>query len=151
MSFPAGEQFFIDAVRAGVTALPPERRGRFADEVQGFIGQEATHRRIHALFNEQLARQGHVNPGSGASCAGGARSPARPAPRGGASPRRPSTSPRSSPSWLLRHPEVLAGAEPRLRTLWLWHRPRSPSIAAPPSTCTALGGNERWRRRCCAW
>ena len=62
MSFPAGEQFFIDAVRVGVKALPPERQAqRFADEVQGFIGQEATHRRIHALFNEHLARQGHVN------------------------------------------------------------------------------------------
>ena len=33
----------------------------FEAEVKSFIGQEATHRRIHALFNGQLARQGHVN------------------------------------------------------------------------------------------
>src|SRR5918911_1080918 len=61
MSFPLGEQFFIDSVRAGVKALPEAQRAQFAAEVQGFVGQEATHRRIHALFNEQLAAQGHVN------------------------------------------------------------------------------------------
>src|SRR6185503_4288494 len=61
MSFPSGEQFFIDSVRAGIAALPPAQRGRFEAEVKGFIGQEATHRRIHALFNDHLARQGLVN------------------------------------------------------------------------------------------
>ena len=54
MSFPVGEQFFIDAVRDGLKALPAAERERFAAEVQGFVGQEATHRRIHALFNAQL-------------------------------------------------------------------------------------------------
>ena len=61
MSFPSGEQFFIDAVRAGVQALPEAERARFEPAVKGFIGQEATHRRIHALFNAHLAAQGLVN------------------------------------------------------------------------------------------
>jgi predicted metal-dependent hydrolase len=61
MSFPIGEQFFIDSVRAGLKALPPEQQARFKDEAQGFIGQEATHRRIHALFNEQIQQHGLVN------------------------------------------------------------------------------------------
>ena len=61
MSFPVGEQFFIDAVRGGHKALPPEEQARFADEVRGFVGQEATHRRIHALFNGHLDKQGLVN------------------------------------------------------------------------------------------
>ena len=61
MSFPVGEQFFIDAVRAGLATLPEAERELFAGEVQGFIGQEATHRRIHALFNGQLQMQGLRN------------------------------------------------------------------------------------------
>src|SRR5262249_50871912 len=50
MSFPAGEQFFIDAVKVGVQTLPQVERERFEPAVKAFIGQEATHRRIHALF-----------------------------------------------------------------------------------------------------
>src|SRR3990167_2536916 len=65
MSFPVGEQFFIDAVKLGLKALPDDQREAMAAQVQGFIGQEATHRRIHALFNTQLERQGHVNAWAG--------------------------------------------------------------------------------------
>ena len=59
MSFPVGEQFFIDAVKLGMKALPQAQREALAAEVQGFIGQEATHRRLHALFNAHLQQQGH--------------------------------------------------------------------------------------------
>mgnify|MGYP000108356827 CR=1 FL=1 len=61
MSFPVGEQYFIDSVRTGLKSLPEPQRLTHAVEVQGFIGQEATHRRIHALFNGHLLRQGYVN------------------------------------------------------------------------------------------
>ena len=61
MSFPVGEQFFIDSVKMGLKALPDDRREAMAGEIQGFIGQEATHRRIHALFNDQPQAQGHVH------------------------------------------------------------------------------------------
>jgi len=39
MSFPVGEQFFIDAVRDGHKALPPDQQAQFADEVRGFSGK----------------------------------------------------------------------------------------------------------------
>src|SRR5215213_9759343 len=61
MSFPVGEQFFIDSVRDGFKALPADRQGRFRDEVQGFVGQEATHRRLHSLYNAHLDKLGLVN------------------------------------------------------------------------------------------
>lgn len=61
MSFPVGEQFFIDSVRGGFKALPPELQERFRTEVQGFVGQEATHRRLHALYNAHLEKRGLVN------------------------------------------------------------------------------------------
>lgn len=62
MSFPLGEQFFIDAVKAGVKALPegPEHE-RLRREAQHFVGQEATHRHLHTLYNAQLEKQGLVN------------------------------------------------------------------------------------------
>jgi predicted metal-dependent hydrolase len=61
LSFPAGEQFFLDSVREGLKQLPAEQQELFKSEVKGFIGQEATHRRLHALFNRHLLDQGLVN------------------------------------------------------------------------------------------
>ena len=62
MSFPVGEQYFIDAVRAGAVLLPDDAAHEpLRHQVRGFIGQEATHRHIHGLYNAQLERQGLVN------------------------------------------------------------------------------------------
>ena len=40
MSFPVGEQFFIDSLRRAQKELSPEQQIQFADELKGFIGQE---------------------------------------------------------------------------------------------------------------
>lgn len=62
MSFPVGEQYFIDSVRAGLALLPQTaEHAPLRDMIQGFIGQEATHRHIHGLYNAQLEQQGLVN------------------------------------------------------------------------------------------
>lgn len=61
MSFPVGEQFFLDSVRDGHKALPAHAQPRFRDAVQVFIGQEATHRRLHGLFNRHLESHGLIN------------------------------------------------------------------------------------------
>ena len=62
MSFPVGEQSFIDAVRDCAKHLPDtEEYASLRATVAQFIGQEATHRRIHNLYNEHLATQGLVN------------------------------------------------------------------------------------------
>ena len=148
MSFPAGEQFFIDAGRAGVKRLPPEEQARWRSELQGFIGQEATHRRIHALFNAHLARQGLVNTWEG-------RIVARQRRLDGADPRHAVAITAATEHFtaifaehLLAHEAVLEGAPERLRILWLWH-----SAEESEHRCTvfdlygALGGNLAWRRR----
>jgi uncharacterized protein len=148
MSFPVGEQFFIDAVRAGLAVLPAEQQARFAEEVRGFVGQEATHRHVHAQFNAHLARQGLVNHW---------------APR--IARRLEKLKALDVRAWLgvtaatehftailaehlLRQPDQLAGAEPRLQAMWLWHASEE---AEHRSTAfdlyRALGGNERWRLR----
>lgn len=146
MSFPIGEQFFMDAVRAGHKALPPEAQARFAEEVKGFVGQEATHRRIHSLFNGHLERQGLVNTW-------GPRAAARVRLFDGADPRHALAVTAANEhftallaEWLLGHPEVLDAAEPRLATLWQWHCAEE---AEHKSTAfdlyQALGGNHAWR------
>ena len=148
MSFPRGEQYFIDSVRNGLKALPEAARAHHAAEVQGFIGQEATHRRIHALFNGHLMKQGYVN-----------RIEQRAQQRIDANSHLDLRNHLAATAatehftaifadWMLRHPEALEGAEPRLQTLWLWH-----SAEESEHRCTAFdiyqaaGGNQAWRVR----
>ena len=61
MSFPVGEQFFIDSVKKGVSLLSTADQESWASKIDGFVGQEATHRFLHAQFNTQLEKQGLVN------------------------------------------------------------------------------------------
>lgn len=147
MSFPVGEQFFIDSVRQGLAALPPEAQAHWHEEVQGFIGQEATHRRIHALFNAQIEKHGLVN-------AWEPRARERLQRLDDLDPRHALGITAANEhftailaEWLLGHPDLLQGVEPRLQTLWLWH---SAEEAEHKTTAfdlyRALGGNEAWRR-----
>lgn len=148
MSFPAGEQLFIDSVKLGVKQLSEEQQARFADEVQGFIGQEATHRRIHALFNEQLTRQGFVNHWE-------QRILKRRKRLDNVEPRGWLAVTAATEHFtaifaehLLAHPQSLQGAEPRLRDLWLWHASEeSEHRSTAFDLYRASGGNEVWRLR----
>ncbi|WP_310565019.1 metal-dependent hydrolase [Hydrogenophaga sp.] len=146
MSFPVGEQFFIDAVRRGHQALPAAERGRLTPEIQGFIGQEATHRRIHALFNAQIQQHGLVNEWE-------PRARRRLQWMEGSDLRHGLAITAANEhftalfaEWMLAHPDRLDGCEPRLKALWLWH---SAEEAEHKSTAfdlyKALGGNHAWR------
>ena len=146
MSFPAGEQFFIDAVRNGLQMLPPQQQAQFRAEAQGFIGQEATHRRIHSLFNGHLERQGLVNDWE-------PRALERQKLMAGAEPRHWLAVTAATEhftailaDWILRNDDLLDSSEPRLKTMWLWH---SSEESEHKSTAfdlyQALGGNHAWR------
>jgi len=148
MSFPVGEQFFIDSVREGAKQMDETTRAKFAAEVQGFIGQEATHRRIHALFNGHLEKQGFVNKIA-------ARSANRIKANAHQNVRQQLAATAATEhftdvfaDWLLSHSEIFEGAEPRLKTMWQWH-----AAEEAEHRCTAfdvykaLGGNEKWRIR----
>ena len=146
MSFPVGEQFFIDAVRGGFKDLPPEQQERFKAEVQGFVGQEATHRRLHALYNTQLEKRGLVNSWE-------VRSRDRLKLMEGVDFRHwlgitAATEHFTAifADWMLRNPDLLGDRDPRLATLWLWH---SAEESEHKSTAfdlyQALGGNHAWR------
>lgn len=146
MSFPLGEQFFIDAVRRGLQTMPPVEQARHEVEVRGFIGQEATHRRIHALFNAQIEKHGLVN-------AWEPRARERLRLVEDADPRHGLAITAANEhftalfaEWMLSHQTLLDGCEPRQKALWLWH-----SAEEAEHKCTAfdvyqaLGGNHAWR------
>ena len=149
MSFPVGEQFFIDSLRAGVAAMPPERREAFADELKGFVGQEATHRHLHARFNAILAEQGQVNTiearAGGRMAWANAHVDVRNRVAATAATEHLTA---VFAEWTLRHPEVFDGAEPRLRRLWEWHAAEeSEHRSTAFDVYAALGGSHAWRVR----
>lgn len=148
MSFPLGEQYFIDSVRAGIKTLPPEQQQRFAPEVQGFVGQEATHRRIHTLFNQQLAQQGFDNALERRATKRLAANAHRDVRIHVAATAATEHLTAIFADWMLAHPEALEGSEDRLKTLWLWHSAEeSEHRSTAFDVYHAIGGNHEWRLR----
>jgi uncharacterized protein len=148
MSFPVGEQFFIDSVRTGLKHLPDDVRPRFASEVAGFIGQEATHRRVHALFNAHLAKQGFDNwiERNGARRFGDNAHRDYRIHLAATAATEHFTA--IFANWTMRHPEAFAGAEARLQTLWLWHAAEeSEHRSTAFDVYTAASGDHTWRIR----
>lgn len=148
MSFPLGEQYFIDSVRNGMKTLPADIQQGFAKEIQGFIGQEATHRRLHGLFNGHLEKLGFSNELERRA----ARRMQNNAHRdvrvhvGATAATEHLTA--IFADWMLRHPEALEGAEPRLQTLWLWHSAEeSEHRSTAFDVYKAMNGSENWRLR----
>lgn len=146
MSFPVGEQFFIDSVRDGLKSLPFAEQEKFATEAQGFIGQEATHRRIHGLFNVQIEKHGLINDWE-------PRARERLKLLSGFQPRHWLAITAATEhftavfaDWMLSHPDLFDGSESRLKTMWLWH---SAEESEHKSTAfdlyRALGGTDESR------
>jgi hypothetical protein len=148
MSFPFGEQFFIDSVRKGLSALPEPACAAFEEEARGFIGQEATHRHVHHQFNAHLEAQGlhnHWEPRARARLRRIEGVDAR-VWVGFTAATEHLTAVLSD--HLLQHPSALAGSEPRLQQLWLWHASEEGEHRSTAfDLYRALGGNETWRRR----
>jgi uncharacterized protein len=146
MSFPVGEQFFIDSVRNGFKALPAEKQEAFKAEVQGFVGQEATHRRLHSLYNAHLEKLGLVNDWE-------PRAKKRLSLLEGVDVRHWVAITAANEhftailaDWMLHNADLLGERDARLKTLWLWH---SAEESEHKSTAfdlyAALGGDHEWR------
>jgi len=54
-TFPAGEAFFVESVRAFREGTPP----KLAEEIKAFTTQEAIHSREHDAFNKRASRSGY--------------------------------------------------------------------------------------------
>ena len=117
MSFLVEEQYFMDSVRNGLKFLPPAEQARLAAEVQGFVGQEATHRRIYALFNGHLDRLGFRNEIEQRALRRLKANAHRDVRIHVAATAATEHFTAIFADWMLRHPEALEGAEPRLKSL----------------------------------
>ena len=122
LTFPDGERFFVDAVRAfRDTVKDPERQ----KEISGFIGQEAMHSLEHDSFNTMLAAQGYREQ------AEGGQKLARYLIRQGR--ERLSEKKQLAATAALEHitailanrllkdPVMLESMDPAVRELWMWH------------------------------
>ncbi|MBW0008306.1 MAG: metal-dependent hydrolase [Sphingomonas sp.] len=54
-TFPAGEAFFVESVRAFRNGAPP----KLTEEIKGFTTQEAIHSREHDAFNKRATNSGY--------------------------------------------------------------------------------------------
>jgi predicted metal-dependent hydrolase len=148
MSFPVGEQFFIDSVKRGVAAMPKADRERFADDLKGFAGQEATHRHIHGLFNAQLEAQGYTNTWQLRAARRSAFVSTMDARHQVAITAAYEHYTAMLANWLLDHEADMAAVDPRLRTMWLWHSvEESEHKSFAFDVYQTLGGSRAWRIR----
>lgn len=160
MSFPVGEQFFIDAVREGARHLPDTAENAPLKEVvRGFIGQEATHRHLHGLYNAQLEKQGLVNhwgPRAARRLETGRQRMFRTSDKGflhelaltAAYEHFTAIFGELTLDRIGQAGDVLAGAEEPLQTLWRWHAAEeSEHKSVAFELYLRLGGNYRWRMR----
>ena len=148
MSFPVGEQFFIDSVKRGVATLPPEQQERegWAEELRGFVGQEATHRFLHGKFNGELERQGLKNHWqSWATWRVKKSERLRPVTHVAVTAAYEHFTAVMS-TGLLKHPHWLEGADPQLALMWRWHAvEESEHKTVAFDVYRAMGGSEALR------
>ncbi|NCV39291.1 MAG: metal-dependent hydrolase, partial [Betaproteobacteria bacterium] len=148
MSFVVGEQYFIDSLKQALPLMSEADRSRLEPEIKGFIGQEATHRHLHSLYNKQLERQGFDN-------AFERRAAARIRANANIDARNHVGATAATEhftavfaAWLMKHPQALEGADARLKTLWLWHSAEEAEHRAIAfDVYKAIGGDHRWRLR----
>ena len=160
MSFPVGEQFFIDAVREGAKHLSdsPEHQA-LRETVRGFIGQEATHRHLHGLYNAHLEKQGLINhwgPRAAHRLEAGRRKMFRTSEKGylhelaitAAYEHFTAIFGDLTLENLGQPGDWFAQAEEPLQTLWRWHAAEeSEHKCVAFDLYQALGGDHRWRMR----
>jgi len=119
MSFPLGEQMFIDSLRA--VPLETIADAGMRAEVKDFVGQEASHRFVHEQVNAELARQGYpytLEPRMRRRVQQIARLPVLDRVAITCALEHYTA---MLADYVLRHPHWLEQAEPEMRTLWSWH------------------------------
>ncbi len=122
LTFPDGERFFVDSVRAFRDQI---KDPKLQKEISGFIGQEAMHSLEHQAFNDYLSQQGYA-----AEAQAGIDFARKMLARG----RRLLTPKQQLGATaalehitailahrLLSHPRWLKKMRPEVRALWLWH------------------------------
>lgn len=138
--FPAGERFFVKAVRAHQAFVKDEK---LTEEVRAFCGQEGVHGREHERYNE-LVRRFYPTEEMERRVQ---------AILDGVSERAPEIAQLGVTcalehftallgNMLLRDPRLLEGAHPEMRALWRWHAAEeNEHKAVAYDVFTAAGGD----------
>ena len=118
VTFPKGEGYFIDSVRAFREGTPP----RLAAEIQAFIKQEVMHTREHVAFNRHVTDQGYdIAPLERHVDEALALTKGRPPVANLAATMALEHFTAIIAHQLIANPKHLAGAEPQAAALWRWH------------------------------
>ena len=148
MSFPVGEQYFIDSLKTGVELLAPEQAQRWAPLVKGFVAQEATHRRVHGLFNDKLRQQGFSNLIEKIALDRISQNKGRDPKIHVAATAATEHFTAIFADWLLGNPWQLDGSPEHVKAMWLWHSAEeSEHRQVAHGLYAQLGGSEKWRVR----
>jgi uncharacterized protein len=149
MTFPAGEQLFIDSVKRMQPKLPttPEHQPMH-ETIRDFCAQEATHRHVHAQFNNHLATQGlknHVEPRIWARFK--KQEHINPIHHLGVTAAYEHYTSAMS-DVMLRHETHTAHMIEPMRQVWRWHAMEETEHKAVAfDLYKALGGGDTWRAR----
>lgn len=144
--FPKGERFFIDSVRhfrksADGTEL--------AEQIRGFIGQEAHHSNEHIQYNERLKAQGYDIDSLENALGRRLRFVQKhfSAKRQLAATVGVEHLTAIMADALLKNPQWMAGADPAVRRLWHWHALEETEHKAVAFDLYRLIGGGETRRR----
>lgn len=122
LTFPDGERFFVDSVRAFRDQAATAEQDR---EIGGFIGQEAMHSMEHNTFNEMLAAQGYTEEAD--SGQDYARERIRQGQKHLTELQQLAITAALEhitailADGLLRDPELIESLDASVRDLWIWH------------------------------
>lgn len=117
-SFPRGEAFFVDSVRAFRDGVPP----RLDAEIRGFIAQEVNHSREHLVFNRAAEAAGYDLSAADQRVADLlALTKNRPPILNLAATMALEHFTAMMAREFLANPHHFAGAEPESLSLWQWH------------------------------
>jgi len=117
-TFPIGEAYFVESVRAFREGAPP----KLAEEIKGFTTQEAIHSREHDAFNKRAADAGyHLSKLEERVSERLAITRSRPPIVNVAATMALEHFTAILAHQLLANPRHLEGAEPETADLWRWH------------------------------
>lgn len=122
LTFPDGERFFVDSVRAFRHVATSQEQQK---EISGFIGQEAMHSLEHDTFNKMLATLGYRDEAEGGQALaqkfinGGRKSLSKVEQLAATAALEHITA--IMAQWLLSDHDVIEKIDPAVRQLWLWH------------------------------
>jgi len=147
MSFPVGEDFFIESIKRSHASLPDDLKEKWGSEVNRFYKEEQTHSRAHTIYNEKICSEfNFVN-------LWGAWAEKRIAKMDDRDVRHYSASVAATEhlttvlgAWLLINKHILENAPKETRNLWLWHANEElghREIAI--DLYRDLGGSDEWR------